>query len=163
MSKFDEFVAHFEPLYGKLDPRWQCLKHMAKSLFDAETPIHIVETGSMRKINDWNDDGSMTMVWDWIARETGGSAMSIDIDPVASQVTHDNCPSVTTCTGDSITALRQLTLPQIDLLFLDSYDYTAGHEIDVFVENDTYQGRLVNRVNHKYRAPKPDVTAMSVA
>ena len=130
MSKFDEFVAHFEPLYGKLDPRWQCLKHMAKSLFDAETPIHIVETGSMRKINDWNDDGSMTMVWDWIARETGGSAMSIDIDPVASQVTHDNCPSVTTCTGDSITALRQLTLPQIDLLFLDSYDYTAGHEVD---------------------------------
>ena len=27
----------------------------------------------------------------------------------------------------------------------------AGKVIDVFVENDTYQGRLVNRVNHKYR------------
>lgn len=26
-----------------------------------------------------------------------------------------------------------------------------GEQIEVFVENDTYQGRLVNRVNHKYR------------
>lgn len=33
-----------------------------------------------------------------------------------------------------------------------------GRELDVFVENDTYQNRLVNRVNHKYRAPRPDVT-----
>jgi hypothetical protein len=29
-----------------------------------------------------------------------------------------------------------------------------GRELDVFVENDTYNNRLVNRVNHKYRAPK---------
>jgi hypothetical protein len=29
----------------------------------------------------------------------------------------------------------------------------AGQELDVFVENDTYQGRTVNRVNHKYRKP----------
>lgn len=27
----------------------------------------------------------------------------------------------------------------------------AGQELDVFVENDVYQGRTVNRVNHKYR------------
>lgn len=32
-------------------------------------------------------------------------------------------------------------------------------ELDVYVENDTYQNRLVNRVNHKYRTPKPEVTA----
>ncbi len=37
----------------------------------------------------------------------------------------------------------------------------AGKELDVFVENDTYQGRLVNRVNHKYRSPKAEVTAVS--
>lgn len=30
----------------------------------------------------------------------------------------------------------------------------AGKELDVFVENDTYQGRVVNRVNHKYRTPR---------
>lgn len=27
-----------------------------------------------------------------------------------------------------------------------------GKQIEVFVENDTYEGRLVNRINHKYRA-----------
>lgn len=32
-----------------------------------------------------------------------------------------------------------------------------GREIDVFVENDVYQGRQVNRVNHKYRPIKTDV------
>jgi hypothetical protein len=30
----------------------------------------------------------------------------------------------------------------------------ATKEVDVFVENDTYQGRVVNRVNHKYRVPQ---------
>lgn len=35
-----------------------------------------------------------------------------------------------------------------------------GRELDVFVENDTYQNRLVNRVNHKYRAPRADVSAV---
>jgi len=27
----------------------------------------------------------------------------------------------------------------------------AGKQLELFVENDTWQGRLVNRVNHKYR------------
>ena len=33
-----------------------------------------------------------------------------------------------------------------------------GREIDIFVENDTYQNRLVNRCNHKYRTPRAEVT-----
>lgn len=28
----------------------------------------------------------------------------------------------------------------------------VGKQIEIFVENDTWQGRMVNRVNHKYRA-----------
>lgn len=35
-----------------------------------------------------------------------------------------------------------------------------GREVDVFVENDTWQNRLVNRVNHKYRTVRADVTAV---
>lgn len=31
---------------------------------------------------------------------------------------------------------------------------TAGKKIDVFVENDLYEGQTKNRVNHKYRAPR---------
>lgn len=30
----------------------------------------------------------------------------------------------------------------------------AGKDLDVFVENDQWQGRIVNRVNHKYRTPR---------
>ena len=30
----------------------------------------------------------------------------------------------------------------------------VGKELDVYVENGEYQGRIVNRVNHKYRAPR---------
>ena len=32
-----------------------------------------------------------------------------------------------------------------------------GRELDVFVENDVYQNRQVNRVNHKYRPVKSEV------
>lgn len=32
-----------------------------------------------------------------------------------------------------------------------------GRELDIFVENDVYQNRQVNRVNHKYRPVKSDV------
>ncbi len=31
---------------------------------------------------------------------------------------------------------------------------TAGKFVEMFVENDTWQGRMVNRVNHKYRTPR---------
>lgn len=34
-----------------------------------------------------------------------------------------------------------------------------GREVDVFVENGEYQGRIVNRVNHKYRTPREEVHA----
>src|SRR5712691_4231301 len=38
---------------------------------------------------------------------------------------------------------------------------TVGKEIDVFIENATYEGRLVNRINHKYRAVRSaDVEAI---
>lgn len=30
----------------------------------------------------------------------------------------------------------------------------VGKKIEAFVENDTYNGRLVNKVNHKYRAAR---------
>lgn len=35
-----------------------------------------------------------------------------------------------------------------------------GKDLDVFVENGTYNSRVVNRVEHKYREPNPSVTAI---
>jgi hypothetical protein len=36
---------------------------------------------------------------------------------------------------------------------------TVGKEIDIFMENDTYEGRLVNKINHKYRTPRSEVAS----
>lgn len=40
---------------------------------------------------------------------------------------------------------------------------SEGREIDVFVENDTFQNRPVNRMNHKYRSIRAEVTAAPAA
>jgi hypothetical protein len=36
-----------------------------------------------------------------------------------------------------------------------------GRELDVFIENDTWNNRPKNQVNHKYRAPKAEVSAVA--
>jgi hypothetical protein len=36
-----------------------------------------------------------------------------------------------------------------------------GRELDVYIENGEWQGRIVNRVNHKYRTPRTDVQAVA--
>ncbi|MET0786386.1 MAG: hypothetical protein ABWY25_06760 [Paenisporosarcina sp.] len=35
----------------------------------------------------------------------------------------------------------------------------VGRDVDVYIENEIYQGRILNKVNHKYRQPRPDVVA----
>ena len=35
-----------------------------------------------------------------------------------------------------------------------NFESAKGKEIDIYIENETYEGRLVNRVNHKYRLPR---------
>jgi hypothetical protein len=41
------------------------------------------------------------------------------------------------------------------------YDLNSavGRELEIFVENDTYNGNPMNRVNHKYRQLREDVSA----
>ena len=31
---------------------------------------------------------------------------------------------------------------------------TEGKTLDIYIDNETYEGRLINRFNHKYRAPR---------
>lgn len=130
ITLFDRFVREFEPLYGKDDVRWQGLKFIAKELLSLNRPVKIIETGSMRKPGAWRSDGNATAVWDWIACETNGLAISIDIDIAATQTTKFMCSNVQAVTADSITALRGILPEKIDLLFLDSYDYSAGEAIN---------------------------------
>lgn len=34
----------------------------------------------------------------------------------------------------------------------------AGREVDIFIGNKPYQGRILNDINHQYRKPKEEVT-----
>jgi len=36
----------------------------------------------------------------------------------------------------------------------------AGREVDIYIGNKPYQGRILNDINHQYRTPKPDVKLM---
>lgn len=126
----DKFVKDFEPLYGKDDLRWQSFKFIAEQLLSLGRPVVIIETGSMRRPGSWNSDGCATMVWDWIARETRGIAVSIDIEPSASDTVRRACPHTRAITMDSIPALRGFLPSPIDLLYLDSYDYSPGLAIE---------------------------------
>lgn len=49
--------------------------------------------------------------------------------------------------------LMALGVPETDIDETKKFDFKAavGKEIDIYVENDTYEGRQVNKVNHKYR------------
>jgi len=51
----------------------------------------------------------------------------------------------------------------VDVKVGTRYDLRSAEtmQVDVFIENDIYNGRTVNRVNHKYRTPKADVTAIT--
>jgi len=88
----------------------------------------IVETGSIREEHNWQGDGQSTRIWDAVIAERGGRAFSVDIDPVAVELTQRLAPRVEVVCSDSVKYLSQLTLDSIDLLFLDSRDFGPGFD-----------------------------------
>lgn len=52
--------------------------------------------------------------------------------------------------------LMALGVAEGDITAESRFDFKSGlgKEIDIYIENDLYEGRSVNRVNHKYRMPR---------
>jgi hypothetical protein len=87
----------------------------------------IIETGSLRLLNNWAGDGQSTRLFDIYAAHTGGNVITIDIDPEAQQVVVANCSKqVMSIASDSVAALHKLASEAngrtVDLLYLDSFD-----------------------------------------
>lgn len=87
----------------------------------------IIETGSLRLLNNWAGDGQSTRLFDIYAAHTGGTVITIDIDPEAQKVVVANCSrQVMSIAGDSVSALHKLAREAngrtVDLLYLDSFD-----------------------------------------
>ncbi len=118
----DEFSDEFRP---KLEntPRWVPFRFIAQYLLGLGKPLRIVETGTLREIDDWSGDGQSTRLWDWMVDRTGGRGDSVDIEPSAVKVAASICKKMKITQGDSIEFLRKLDSPEeIDFLYLDSYD-----------------------------------------
>lgn len=87
-------------------------------------PVFIVETGTARQQNNWMGDGQSTLIWDWVMRQVGDYAVSIDIDEKAVALAHKQCSQVYCKHADSQQFLRGLVdADKVDLLFLDAYDW----------------------------------------
>lgn len=120
------FHAEFDKHYGQNDDRLRAFARIVATLADLRRPVEIVETGCARQVGNWAGDGQSTVVWDWIVRQLGGSASSFDIADASVTVARTLAPNATIVQEDSVIALRRYKNPEgIDLLYLDSYDWTG--------------------------------------
>ena len=96
----------------------------------------IVETGCVRKADNWAGDGQSTVLFDRYIQcaPHGGRLFTVDIDPSAtSECKRLVSPGVEVHTEDSVLFLSKLaaqfraTGASIDLLYLDSFDLDWGN------------------------------------
>ncbi|MFM8279759.1 MAG: hypothetical protein ACKN9R_05385 [Candidatus Limnocylindrus sp.] len=133
MSNFEEV---FYPNLGSTR-RWAAFQEIARLLSAKRKPL-IVETGCLRRIGNWNGDGQSTVIWDWF----GGEVFSVDIDPIAVETAQRACPLVNVTCGDSVDYLVNFKRAgEIDLLYLDSYDYIPG--LDAAAEHHLNELRAI--------------------
>ncbi len=96
----------------------------------------VIETGCTRQEEDWSGAGMGTLLLGAFLSHTGGSLVSVDINPaacaLARRLTHD-MPAVSVVEGDSVKYLTERTEPA-DLIYCDSLDAdlpeTAGHGLN---------------------------------
>lgn len=82
----------------------------------------IVETGTIRMVDNWAGDGQSTVVWNTAAEILAGSVITVDIDPVGAQLVEQlELDRTSAVTADSVATLRSMYGP-VDLLYLDSFD-----------------------------------------
>lgn len=81
----------------------------------------IVETGTVRKDQNWDGDGQSTVMLAEFAKQKGGSFATVDISREAIDLAKQLVPTAMTHCGDSVKYLSKLRCP-IDLLYLDSFD-----------------------------------------
>ena len=82
----------------------------------------IIETGTVRQIDNWEGDGQSTIVWDTLATNLGGTVTTIDIDPIGAELVAElELQATTAMVGNSLDVIPTLT-GHADLLYLDSFD-----------------------------------------
>jgi predicted O-methyltransferase YrrM len=107
----------------------------------------IIETGTVRKPNNWKD-GNSGFLFSEMVRLHGGFVRSVDIDQTAVDTANEFIDQqyYKSYCSDSVTWLASLEdLNSVDLFYLDSYDVTwaddtpsAAHHLKEFQAIETY-------------------------
>jgi len=122
------FAERFAPHLGATR-RWQAFVFIADRLAELRRPIGIVETGCLRQIGNWAGDGQSTVVWDWLLKQHGGYGHSYDISAESVAAARSSVSTMQVHQQDSVEALAGFaSASTIDLLYLDSYDWTADSD-----------------------------------
>lgn len=152
MSLFQEFQQNFQPLlcvkeYAKHQfNRWAAFEFIAKELLEKQKKLKIIETGTLRSANDWLGYGHSTLLWDWILSKKEGECYSVDIDYNAIKFARERCKRVEFIHCDSVGFLRTCDAENLDLLFLDSYDWSKELHINSCLHHMTELGSVWERV-----------------
>ncbi len=119
----EQFAQHFRPRLGR---RAEGFAAIFAALAQARADLLILETGCMRIPDNWEGDGQSTFMFDALARDRGGTVISIDITAESIDTARRACSSATQLIlGDSVAALHalaRLAARPASLLYLDSYD-----------------------------------------
>lgn len=124
MSFIDIFDEKYAPILGQ---RTNTFREIFKYLDSLNKEFYtIVETGTTRIAGNFIGDGCSTVMFDeYINTKLNGIVYTVDISPESCQVARSVTSNKTVVTlEDSVTFLSEFKTPEnIDLLYLDSYDF----------------------------------------
>ena len=105
--------------WARLGKRHEAFAAIAELLPEG---CRIIETGTVRQIDNWEGDGQSTIVWNTLATNLGGTVTTIDINPIGAELVAElELQATTAIVGNSLDVIPTLT-GHADLLYLDSFD-----------------------------------------
>ena len=114
----DRWEGEYKPLLGDTD-RWEGFSFLIGELLKIPRPV-IIETGALREPGNWRGDGQSTHLWNWVVKNHGGMAVTVDARLETCWKASRECPQVSVVCQDSVTFLRGWLPYKVDLLYLDS-------------------------------------------
>ena len=130
MTNNFNFYEWFETIASKLENREVSFRKIFKYLDSQPTPIIIVETGCLRKNNNFLD-GQSTLLFDkyTLSRGNNSKVYTVDISPKSTQVCREAVSkNVEITTGDSVSYLNKISKKflenktKVSMFYLDSFD-----------------------------------------
>jgi hypothetical protein len=152
MILLQEFQTTFKPLLtapsyrpGQFQ-RYPAFEFIAKELLSKDKPLKIIETGTLRKDDDWLGYGHSALIWEWLLSKKPGKCYSVDIDHTAIKFARTKCKYIDFIHCDSIGFLRGADATDLDLLFLDSYDWGPEKHLSSCLHHMTELGTIWDRL-----------------